>query len=106
MPRVWLAWCVVGSTLACAHAAPPPRLVLDVTNELGRAISEIRQKSCGDLDLAFVIVPDSRIAAGQTRGIELPRTCVDIVAFDARGRVVGEQRALKMLPGASWVLRR
>ena len=96
----------LGIAMACATPAPPPALFLSVTNELGRTISEIRTKSCGDLELAFVPIEGSRFGPGETRAIELPPTCVDLVAFDTRGRVVGEQRELTMLPEARWVLRR
>ena len=92
---------------ACAQSPPPARtLVLNVTNELGRTINEIERKACDDPDTAFAPIEESRLAAGETRGFVLPPTCVDLVAFDARGRIVGEQRGLTMLPGASWVLRR
>jgi hypothetical protein len=92
---------------ACAQPPPPARtLVLSVSNELGRTINEIQRKACEDPDTAFVPIEESRLAAGETRGFVLPPSCVDLVAFDARGRIVGEQRGLTMLPGASWVLRR
>jgi hypothetical protein len=97
---------VVGVAVACAGPPTPRALVLDITNDLGRTVLEIRRKPCGDLELAFVSIKDSRLAPGQTHGIVLPPTCVDLVAFDVRGRIVGEQRGLKMLPGARWVLRR
>lgn len=103
---VGLILLVVGVAVACAAPPTPRALVLDITNDLGRTVLEIRRKPCGDLELAFVPIKDSRLAAGQTHGIVLPPTCVDLVAFDVRGRIVGEQRGLKMLPGARWVLRR
>ena len=97
---------LLGSAMACAQPEPSRVLVIDITNELGRTVSEIRQKPCGDLELAFVAIEDSRLAPGETQGIILPPTCIDLVAFDARGRIVGEQRGLTMMPGARWVLRR
>lgn len=104
--RALLISIVLMTATACAHPATSHALLLSISNELGRTIAEVRMKPCGDLEIAFVLVEESRIGAGETRGIELPPTCVDVVAFDTRGRIVGEQRELNMLPGASWVLRR
>lgn len=92
--------------LACASPGPRPVLVLHVTNDLGRSIREIRTKACEAPEGDFAAVDESRIDPGRTLGVELPPSCVDVVAVDGRGRIVGEQRALEMLPGATWVLRR
>ena len=103
----WLGIAVIVLALSgCATPEPRSTLTLRVSNELGRTISELRRKPCGDLELSFVAIEESRIESGAAREIQLPRSCVDIVAFDERGRIVGEQRNLKMMPGSSWVLRR
>ena len=91
---------------SCAQAPPGRTLVLSVSNELGRPISEIQRKACEEPETAFVTIEESHLSTGETRGFVLPPTCVDLIAFDARGRIVGEQRDLTMVPGASWVLRR
>jgi hypothetical protein len=90
----------------CAGPRPATVLVLHVSNELGRPIAEIRRKACDETEAQFTPVEASRIEPGRTLGVELPPTCVDVVAVDGRGRIVGEQRELEMLPGATWVLRR
>jgi hypothetical protein len=92
--------------VACASPPPTRTLVLQVTNEQGRTIAEIHSKSCDDLELAFSPIEASRLEPGEKRGFVLPPTCVDLVAYDSRGRIVGEQRGLRMLPDATWVLRR
>jgi hypothetical protein len=92
--------------LACLAPQPRRTLGLSVSNQLGRSIAEIRRKPCGDLELAFKPIDASRVPSGETRGFLLPPTCVDLIAYDERGRLVGEQRGLRMVPGASWVLRR
>jgi hypothetical protein len=92
--------------VACAAPPSTRTLVLQVTNELGRTIAEIHRKSCDDLELAFSPLEASRLEPGEKRGFVLPPTCVDLVAYDSRGRIVGEQRGLRMLPDATWVLRR
>jgi hypothetical protein len=98
---------VLVASWACAHPPAPARtLVLTVSNQLGRTISEIQRKACSDPETAFVPIAESRLGSGETRGFVMPPTCVDLVAFDGRGRIVGEQRDLVMLPGASWALRR
>ena len=102
----WLILFVLGAGMACGTRVPKRELVLNVTNELGRTITEIRKKPCDDLELAFVPIEDSRLGPGETRRVALPPTCVDLVAFDSRGRVVGEMPGLTMLPDARWVLRR
>jgi len=104
--RVALRLLALAGALSCAHAAPVRTLVLNVSNELGRPIGEIQRKACEEPETAFVKLEESHLSVGETRGFVLPPTCVDLIAFDARGRIVGEQRELTMLPGASWVLRR
>ncbi len=94
------------AVVACASPPPVRSLVFEVSNELGRAIGAIYKKPCGDLELAFSPIEDSDLAPGESRGLRLPSTCVDLIAYDLRGRVVGEQRGLVMLPEASWVLRK
>jgi hypothetical protein len=91
--------------LACATAAPRV-LVLHVTNELGRTIEEIRMKGCDEPESSLETIDDSKLAPGLSRRFEMPPTCVDLVAYDARGRVVGEQRELTMISSATWVLKR
>ena len=93
-------------TVACSSLAPARPLVFHVSNELGRPIGAIHQKPCGDLELAFSPIEDSDLAPGESRGFLLPSTCVDLIAYDLRGHIVGEQRGLVMLPDATWVLRR
>jgi hypothetical protein len=93
--------------LAACTTTPAERvLVLHISNELGRSIAKIHQKSCGDLEMSFEPIERSHFAPGEERGLVLPPTCVDLVAYDSRGRIVGEQRGLEMLPNARWVLRR
>jgi len=104
-PCAWIATAAF-ALAACAGPAPRQTLGLRVSNELGRPIAELRKKPCGDIELAFTTIDASRIEPGAVREIQLPRSCIDIVAFDERGRIVGEQRNLKMMPGSSWVLRR
>lgn len=107
MRRLHLIGILLVATISCASPQPAAQsLVLEISNELGRTIAEIHTKSCDDLDLAFSPIDDSHFASGETRGLVLPPTCVDLVAYDSRGRIVGEQRGLKMRPDARWVLRR
>ncbi|HEB91132.1 MAG TPA: hypothetical protein ENI85_16270 [Deltaproteobacteria bacterium] len=96
----------VALVLACAAPSPRRGILLHVSNDLGRDIVEIRQKPCHDLDLSFVPIEGSHLSPGETRAIVLPESCIDLVAYDSRGRIVGEQRGLEMLPGSTWVLKR
>jgi hypothetical protein len=73
---------------------------------LDRSISEIHKKSCGDLELSFEPIADWHLPAGEKRGLTLPSTCIDLIAYDSRGHIVGEQRGLEMLPDATWQLRK
>ena len=91
--------------LACATpAAAPPVLV--VQNALGRSVETIQQKGCNAPELEFASLDDSKVRAGQTRRFALSQPCVDLVALDARGRIVGDQRGLRTRNGARWTLRR
>lgn len=92
----WLILLVLGAATACGTPTTTRLLVFSVTNEFGRTVTEIRKQPCGDLEFAFVPIEDSRLGVEETGG----------VAFDSRGRIVGEQRGLRMLSGARWVLRR
>jgi len=99
----WFAW-PIAAVIGCA--SPSPRtLVLSVSNELGRNIAEIWQKSCDEQESGLVEIENSKLRPGESRGFVLPPTCIDLLAFDERGRLVGQQRELSMLPGARWVLR-
>ncbi len=103
--RFWVVWSILlilGAAIACGTPVP----ILSVSNDFGRTLTEIRKKSCGDIELAFVPIEDSRLGPGETRGVVLPLTHADLVAYDSRGRIVGEQRGLTLRPGARWVLRR
>lgn len=90
--------------IGCAKPPPAETLVLEVSNRLGRSIAEIHKKPCGDMDLSYSPIAGSRVGTGEQRGLVLPATCVDLVAYDSRGRVVGEQHGLTMRLGARWVL--
>lgn len=96
---------LVGMAGCARPPAPRTPLVLSVANHLGRTIAEIRRKDCSEAESSLAALAESRIASGETRRFELPPSCVDLIAIDERGRVVGEQRGLRMLPGATWVLR-
>ncbi|MEZ4216173.1 MAG: hypothetical protein R3E88_06825 [Myxococcota bacterium] len=91
---------------ACAAPAPERAPVLTIHNALARTVREVRVKPCEADDAAFRPLADVALRAGETRRVELPSTCIDLVAVDDRDRVVGEQRGLVMLPGATWTLRR
>jgi hypothetical protein len=107
MNRLQYVVILLVAAVACATPSAPPRLlVLQISNDLGRSIAEIHKKPCGDLDMAFTPIERSRFAPGEKRGLVLPSICIDLIAYDSRGRIVGEQRGLEMLPDASWVLRR
>jgi hypothetical protein len=103
--RCWVALAMAAG-FACASPPPPRTLVLSVSNQLGRPIAEIWQKDCDEADSGLVELENSTLQPGEERGFVLPPTCVDVLAFDERGRLVGQQRELHMLPGARWVLRR
>ncbi|MFK7898946.1 MAG: hypothetical protein AB8G23_24160 [Myxococcota bacterium] len=96
-----LLWTVSG----CA-SPPPSRLVLTISNQSGRGITAVHQKDCEAGELELEPREDSEIRSGQTRRFVMPPSCVDLVAYDARGRVVGEQRAMTVIQGARWELRR
>ena len=91
---------------SCATRRSNEALVLVVSNELGRTIAEIWRKDCTQPKSEFTEIKDSKLHPGEVGRFELPPTCVDLAAYDERGRLVGEQRDLRMLPGARWVLRR
>lgn len=94
------------ATSGCASAPPPRPLVLVVTNALGRSIEAVEVKDCDASPETFSALADSRFEHGEVRRFVLPPTCVDLVAYDARGRVVGRQSGLTMRHGAEWTLRR
>ncbi len=91
--------------LGCATpvSAPP---VLVVTNALGRSVESIQHKGCSEPEVGFAPLEDSKVRAGQTRRFALSQVCIYLMALDARGRIVGEQRGLHTENGARWTLRR
>ena len=106
MRRLHTVVILLVAAVACTKSLPAETLILQISNQLGRSISEIHKKPCGDLEISFTPIESSRFAPGESRGLVLPATCVDLVAYDSRGHIVGEQRGLTMRPGARWVLRR
>ncbi len=89
---------------ACANPPTPP-LVLTVKNASDERIEAIYMKPCGADDLAFQELPGTRLKPDHRVEVELPPHCIDLVAYEERGRLVGEQRGLRMLPGSSWIIR-
>lgn len=91
--------------LGCASKPPAP-IVLEIENRLGRGIARIERKDCGQSEDTFRAIEDSALHPTESRGFTLPPSCVDLRALDARGRVVGQQYALRLVHGARWVLTR
>lgn len=112
LPDVFRAigWAVLllsmSGPVGCRSHPEPSEAVLTVHNRLARAIFVIERKDCEQDDSAFAPIEDTRMRPGETRRVALPEGCVDLLARDTRGRVVGRQDDLRILPGASWVLRR
>lgn len=96
----------LGVGAACASAPPERPLVLVVTNGLGRPIEAIERKGCDEPESAFVVIEGSRLGAGESGRFVMPEGCLDLVAHDARGRLVGRQSGLYMRHGTRWALRR
>ena len=63
----WLILLVLGAVMACGTPTTTRLPVFSVTNELGRAITGIRKKPCGDLEFAFVPIEDLRLGVGPAR---------------------------------------
>jgi hypothetical protein len=96
---------IVSTLLACASAPPPPPLTMRISNWSAAPVASIGYKPCGAPDSALNPVASSWIDVGESFDLVLPAECIDVLAFDAEGRVVGEQVRLKMLPGTTWALR-
>ena len=96
---------LLGFTLGCATPVQAPPLLV-VKNALGRPVESIQHKRCAAQDPSFAPLEDSRLNAGQTGRFALLDDCVDLVALDDRGRIVGEQRGLSTQNGVRWTLRR
>lgn len=103
MTRVVLG--LAAGLLAAACASPPPApLSVRVHNRSGADVASISMKDCAGDEASFAPLPASELDPGRTVTIDLPDTCVDLVARDRRGRVVAEQRGLRALPGTTWTL--
>ena len=96
---------LTGFALGCATPVQAPPLLV-VKNGLDRPVESIQHKRCSAQDASFAPLDASRMHAGQTRRFPLLHHCVDLVALDDRGRVVGEQRGLPTANGVRWTLRR
>lgn len=97
--------CWAGPLLAIACASPtPPPVTLRIENWSERAIESIHIKPCEGEESELRVLPDSRLAAGASVMIDVPRRCSDLVAFDPRDDVVAEQRGLRVLPGTLWAI--
>lgn len=95
---IWMA--------SCRSAPQANATVLTVANRLNRTILAIERKDCEQGEAAFAPIEDTRMRPGESLRLALPSTCLDLLARDTRGNVVGRQDDLRLLPGASWVLSR
>ncbi len=89
-------------SVACAYEfEAPPTMV--IANQSRVAIQSVQSRPCGFG--SFEVIPGTEIAVKGWVEINVPRSCVDLKAVDVRGRVAGEQRGLRMVPGARWTIR-
>ncbi len=86
-----------------ACAAPPPPKILEVVNRSRYAIVSVRETPCSGGEGRELLRDE--IERGQSRGLPLHEGCVDLVAIDYLGRIVGEQRGLVPLSDVTWTVR-
>ncbi len=94
----------LGALGACATRAPGDQ-VLQVHNRSKLSITSIQLSDCGGRLNAGRELLEQAITPTSTRNIALPSTCVNLLATNSRGQIAGEQRDLRMQPGASWTIR-
>ncbi len=91
--------------LASACSSQRPQRVaplMHVTNASNTAIQSIRYEACDTPGSGYIPIDHRPLERGETVSFPLVPGCVNLKAFDVRGRIVGEQRSLRMIPGTTW----
>ena len=91
--------------LAWACASPPAPVTVRVMNHSHNEIESIQMKACASDESALAPLPDTELDADSSMVIEVPSSCIDLVALDRGGEILGQQRDLRALPGTIWSIR-
>ena len=91
--------------LVWACASPPlPPVTVRVMNHSRVEIEGIRMKDCEADESTLTPVAGTELAVGSSTVIEVPSSCIDLVAFDRSGKIAAQQRDLHALPGTIWTI--
>ena len=96
-------WPGLAAILVAACASPPPASVIEVVNHSRHSIASVVQTPCGGGDPQELLRDE--IERGDSRRVSVTERCVDLMAVDSRGRIVGQQRELEVLSDATWTIR-
>jgi hypothetical protein len=95
---------ITGATAACATVeTEKPQLI--VTNHSRHLVQAIRLRQCADQSTDYTDVPNSTLRSGHSVVIEVHDPCIDVLAVDKSGHVLGKQDRLRIPPKATWLIR-
>ena len=105
--KLILLICVLTPLLAnCAMFLPPVEIKqLIVTNKSPHDITSIKLKLCDESDDQYVAISKISIAINTHIAIDISESCVDVIAVNAKGDIIGSQKRLRIPPKVSWVIR-
>ena len=78
---------------------------LTVTNESHHLVQAIRFRRCAEAPTDYTDIPNTTLRIGHSVDIEVHDPCIDVLAVDENGRVLGQQDRLRIPPKATWLIR-
>jgi hypothetical protein len=78
---------------------------LTVTNSSRHLVETIRFRQCADPPTDYTDIPNTTLRIGHSVDIEVHDPCIDVLAVDENGRVLGQQDRLRIPPKATWLIR-
>ena len=95
---------VVTAASACA-TAETERRELTITNNSRHLVRAIRFRECTDNPPDYTDIPNTTLRIGHSVVIAVHDPCIDVLAVDENGRVLGKQDRLRIPPKATWLIR-
>ena len=99
----WLT-AVVATACACA-TVETEKPQLTITNNSRHLVQTIRFRQCGDTPTDYTDIPGTTVRIGHSLVIDVHDPCIDVLAVDENGAVLGKQDRLRIPPKATWLIR-
>ena len=101
---IFLGLLIAGAIVACA-TVETERPELTVTNKSRHLVETVRFRQCADHATDYTDIPNTTLRIGQSVVIDVHDSCIDVLAVDEKGHVLGRQDRLRIPPKATWLIR-